>query len=136
MRWQAVVVEPSVLQRVLVALEKVGKKAAVHVSSVEMRLIMTHDLGCTESEEVFARFPVNTDGSIFRDYRAESRRNNNIFFTVELQNFLQAIKAAEGQSEFSIKLTRKMNQPYLSLDVATQSMNIVQDTPITYVYYD
>jgi len=131
MRWQTTITAPSVIYRLFAALQPLGERAIMHISPDQVRVVMTGGLNLTDGEEVFARLPVTGEFSIFRSFLVESKRENNIYLTVDILNVLQAFRSLDN--ECSMRLTKRGSQPLLSLGLDTDTMTTVQEIPVVYV---
>lgn len=100
----------------------------MHISPDQVRVVMTGGLNLTDGEEVFARLPVTGEFSIFRSFLVESKRENNIYLTVDILNVLQAFRSLDN--ECSMRLTKRGSQPLLSLGLDTDTMTTVQEIPV------
>ena len=51
---------------------------------------------------------------IFDDYHIESLNDNNIAFTISLDNLIKASKSSHSAQNIVVKLTKKQNMPFFS----------------------
>lgn len=131
MRWQADLAQIDTFRGVLATIGKVCKKTGVHVSKKEMRFVMTSQLGCTETEEVFVRLNAEVEGSVFANYLVESRRNNNIYFTLDIKNLVAALRVADpNNTSVSMKLAKKLGGEFLTVTWRTTHAQVTHDVPI------
>jgi len=128
MRFKAKVSNVGLLNRIIQSVEKVHKECVIHLAPKTVKFILTTDVA--DGVQVFAGVNVNT---LFEGYSIESLNNNEIAFTLNLENLIRTLKSAESAQDTNVKLTKKNGIPYLEFNITIQSihsMNIVQDLPV------
>lgn len=127
MRFKAILVNPEGLNNILRAVQRIGKTCIVHLSN-RIKFIMNTDM--SNGVQVWSGMPVNY---LFEDYNIESVNENNIAFTISLDNLIKAVKSSFGAQTITVKLTKKNGMPCLSFVIdfhQKRFMTVTQDVPI------
>lgn len=97
------------------ALEKTAKAAVVCLTERKLQLILADP---SEGMQVWSGLNANT---VLKEMIIESLQQNQIYFELQLDHLLKALKSASGNStEVVMKLTKKNGAPYLSFSIVVQ----------------
>lgn len=122
---------PAVLREVWTALERLGETCLVSLTPADIRFALTEEH--TSGEQAFADIPVP---AVFDAYRIESKHGNEIHLMTRLTSLLKALRSAEASSRITLKLTKKRERPCLTFEIASDSLSVIQDVPVTIVDHD
>lgn len=137
MRFSTHLADTTPFIRVLASIEHLQKRIVVHANQDEVRLVVCPLVDGDKSDscpvEAYVRISVKDDKSVFSEYMIESKRDNNIYFVIDVKALSQAFKGVD-KGPVRLKLTRKNANNYLSLRSESGPNSICQDVPIEYVY--
>jgi len=130
MKFKAKISNLSLFTKIVSVIEKIGKTCVLHLTPKRIQFILTTDLH--DGVQIWSG--LNAE-SIFDDYQIESLTSNEISMEVNLDILQRVLKAGlqKKSHDIAIKLTKKNNDPYLSLVVviqSTQLMTVKQDIPV------
>ncbi|EPY50365.1 checkpoint clamp complex protein Hus1 [Schizosaccharomyces cryophilus OY26] len=97
------------LTRLVQSLDKIGKFCWLRLMPETVNFIIIPDFRMTQ---VWAVLEVET---IFEDYVVQSNAENVINLEIPVDNFYRALRSAANASDSTIRLSKKNNQPLLSL---------------------
>jgi hypothetical protein len=74
---------------------------------------------------------------LFEDYQIESAHLNEIYMDVTIDLVIRALRSAQTAYDCHMKLTKKLDMPYLSLTSYNQvKKNPPFPLPLSYIYLD
>jgi len=130
MRFRAKLKDSGLFLRLIQTVEKIDKHCMLHLTPKKIQFILVKEL-----EHGFQVWSAMNASSLFNDYLIESKADNEISFSINLNHLARALKCGDkSPSQYIlIKLTKKGDMPYLSLSMEispTRSMMLTQDVPI------
>lgn len=114
MRFKGVLIDTFVFTNVLNSISHMCEYILVHFLPNSIRLCSPPQ---SDSEYVFYTAPTAT---LFHEYRIESKNDNEIGLLCNVKNLLRALQSGEQSDTILMKLTKKMNCAYLSLEMTNQ----------------
>jgi len=129
---------------VLSALQHVSNSGCLHLSPVELRLIVNPTFGDTEGLYAFFHSPLDT---LFENAKIESKANNDILLHFSIPALLKVVRSADAFDSRTVKLTKKDGRAHLTFELLTQHIesttqlsagpvsqsSLVQDVPVIVV---
>ena len=128
---------------VLTALQHVSNSGCLHLSPVELRLIVNPTFGDTEGLYAFFHSPLD---ALFENAKVESKANNDILLHFSIPNLLKVVKSADAFDSRTVKLTKKDGRAHLTFELLTQHIestqlsvapvsqsSLIQDVPVVVV---
>jgi HUS1 checkpoint protein len=129
MRFKAHIINPTFLANIVKAVDKISKHAVLRIGQKKFQFILQTDV--SDGVQVWSGLNTST---VFEDMTLESLSNNEVSFSINLENLLCALKSCQNAQETVVKLTKKNGNPFLELITvkhATQPIQLIQDVPIT-----
>ena len=108
---------------ILVALQHVSNSGCLHLSPVELRLIVNPTFGDTEGLYAFFHCPLD---ALFENAKVESKANNDILLHFSIPSLLKVIRSAEQFDSRTVKLTKKEGRAHLTFEMITQHVDSTQ----------
>ena len=125
MRFKAKLSNPQLLTRILQVHEKTTEQCLFKFSKKLMLFVTKTEY--QDGTQIWSRIKTNT---LFTDFRIESTTNNDIYVYLDLKNILRALKTYAKAQSIVVKLSKKNNIPFLTLEITVNSTNITQDIPL------
>ena len=124
----------------LTALQHVSDSACLHLSPVELRLIVNPTFGDTEGLYAFFHSPLD---ALFEAAKVESKANHDILLHFSIPSLLKVVRSADAFDSRTVKLTKKDGRAHLTFELLTQHIestqlsaapvsqsSLVQDVPV------
>ncbi|KAL0479899.1 HUS1 checkpoint protein [Acrasis kona] len=87
--------------------------------------------GNQDDTQVWGSVPQTT---LFTEFRIDSQQNNNIYVVLNLDHALRALRSIKSAKNITMRLTKKSNQAYLTLDfridLSEGEVALSQDIPV------
>lgn len=126
MRFRAQLSDAPLLSNLLSSLSSLTSTVLLLLDGSHIRVIIPSEF--TSGEQVFLE--LNAE-SITDTYRIESKSDNQILMIAKLKILTRAV--ASGNSNVGriiFKLSKKGGNPYLTFDITSSSMSLIQDVPV------
>ena len=108
---------------VLFALQHVSSSACLHLSPVELRLIVNPTFGDSEGLYAFFHSPLD---ALFEAAKVESKASNDILLHFSIPSLLRVVKSADAFDCRTVKLTKKDGRAHLTFEMLTQHVDSTQ----------
>ena len=97
--------------------------ACLHLSPVELRLIVNPTFGDTEGLYAFFHSPLD---ALFENAKVESKANHDILLHFSIPSLLAVVRSADAFDSRTVKLTKKDGRAHLTFEMITQHVDSTQ----------